>query len=105
MSRPWWFNYCDHSGRLFGAVILDSPSLVQARNRAAVEGTSHGAHHCEGYELERESAKLIPAGAIGRVLNREEVHQLIHELARRIPKRSAAASVRQRGSMRTKTRR
>jgi hypothetical protein len=98
----WWFNYCDHSGRLLGALILDSSSLVQARKRAAVEGTDHGARYCEGYELDRESADMIPAAAIGHMLDREEVRQLIRELARRISKRAAAASVTRLGSIRTR---
>ena len=89
MSRLWWFTYCDHSGRLLGVLILDSPTLGPARNRAAVEGTDHGARYCQGYELERKSANMIPAAAIGHMLDREEVRQLIQELARRIPKRAA----------------
>jgi hypothetical protein len=76
-------NYWDHSGRLLGALILDSSNLVQARNRAAVEGTDHGARYCEGYALDRASAKLIPTGAIGRMLDRDEVRHLIQELAAR----------------------
>jgi hypothetical protein len=102
MSRLWWFTYCDHSGRLIGALILDSSDLVQARNRAAVEGTNHSARYCESYELDRESANMIPAAAIGRMLDREEVRQLTQELARRIPKRRAAASITRRGSIRTR---
>jgi hypothetical protein len=99
----WWFNYCDHSGRLLGALILDSPSLGPARTRAGVEGANHGAQYCEGYELDRESANMIPTAAIGHMLDREEVRQLIQELARLIPKRRAAASDTRRGAIRTRT--
>jgi len=42
---------------------------------------------------------MIPVDAIGRMLNREEVRELIRELeARVIPKPPAAASVTRRGS-------
>jgi hypothetical protein len=95
----WWFSYCDHCGRLLGALILESSSLVRARNRAAVEGTEHGAQYCEGYELDRESANMIPAEAIGRMLDREEVRQLVQRLALEIPKRAAAAAISRRGSV------
>jgi hypothetical protein len=36
---------------------------------------------------------MIPAEAIGHMLDREEVRQLVRELARRIAKGAAAASV------------
>ena len=101
MSR-FWFTYCDLSGRLLGALVLDSPSLPQARNRAAIEGTDAGAPNCECYELDRAGANLIPAGVIGRMLNREEVRMLIQMLERGITKRSVAASSSRRGSVRTK---
>jgi hypothetical protein len=104
MSRIW-FTYCDLSGRLLGVLILDSPSLLKARERAAVLGTSAGSPYCEGYELDRESADLIPIEVIGRMLKPEEVRNLIRKLERGIPKRAAAASVRRRGSVRTRAKR
>jgi len=95
----FWFSYCDHSGRLLAGLIVDSPDPLQARNCAAVEGADSGAGYCEGYELDRESANMIPVDAIGRMLNREEVRELIRELeARVIPRPPAAASVTRRGS-------
>jgi hypothetical protein len=62
---------------------VDSPSPLQARNWAAVEGVDAGAQSCEGYELDQEAANLIPAAAIGRMLNRQEVRELIRELEMR----------------------
>ena len=85
MSRIW-FTYFDPSGRLLGVLILDSPSLLKARERAAVLGTSAGSPYCEGYELDRESADLIPIEVIGRMLKPEEVRNLIRKLERGIPK-------------------
>jgi hypothetical protein len=73
---------------------MDSQSLPQARNRAAVEGTGVGAPYCEGYEIEQDSAALIPDTAIGRMLDVEQVCNLIRKLEREIRKQPAAASVR-----------
>jgi hypothetical protein len=96
----FWFSYCDHSGSLLAGLIVDSPSPLPARKCAAVEGADAGARYCEGYELDPECANLIPAEAIGRMLNREEVRELAHELETRvIPKRP----VKPRRSLRTGT--
>ena len=83
MSR-FWFSYCDHSGSLLAGLIVDSPTPLQARRCAAVEGADAGARYCEGYELDRKAANLIPAGAIGRMLNRQEVRELVRELETRV---------------------
>ena len=83
MSR-FWFSYCDHFGRLLAGLIVDSPSPLQARNRAAIEGADAGAQYCEGYELDQEAANLIPAAAIGRMLNQQEVRELVRELENQV---------------------
>jgi hypothetical protein len=91
----FWLTYCKPTGRqLFGVVILDSSHLMHARVRAAVEGVDQGADFAEGHGLDPETAALVPASAIGRMLSQEEGTALIRRLERRIPKRAAAASVR-----------
>ena len=62
---------------------MDSPSPLQAQKCAAAAADA-GARYCEGYELDRKAANLIPAGAIGRMLNRQEVRELVRELEDRV---------------------
>ena len=104
MSR-FWFSYSDPFGYLLAGFIVDSPSVLKARNcAAAAEEIGIGARYCEGYELDRKCANLIPEEAIGRMLNREETLELIQKLERAIPKRAATASVNRRGLVRTRSR-
>jgi hypothetical protein len=51
-----WLTY-GRAGRLIGVVIMEAPTLIQARMDAAVEGIiDAGAHVVEGHKL---SAKLM----------------------------------------------
>jgi hypothetical protein len=89
----FWLTYCKPTGRqLFGVIILESSHLMSARMRAAVEGIDQGTDFAEGHELDPETAALVPASAIGRMLSQDEGAALIRRLERRIPKRAAAAS-------------
>jgi len=90
----FWLTYCNSSGYPLGAVVMDSSSLMRARMRSAIEIIDQGALFAQGHELDRDTAELVPATAIRRLLNQEEAAKLIRRLERHIPKRPAAASVR-----------
>jgi hypothetical protein len=79
---------------LIAALIADLASgWLSTVFRASVEGTDQSATFCEGHELDRDSTALVPATAIGRMLNQDEAAKLIKRIERGIPKRPAAASV------------
>ena len=104
MSR-FWLTYFDPSDRPAGVLILDSWSVTQARFYSAVKGLDQGAQFREGQKFDEASAALIPDSEIGRILSLDEATKLIRMLEREIPKRAAAASVKRRGSVRTRARR
>jgi hypothetical protein len=78
----FWLTY-QTAGRLFGVVILDSTSLIDALNHAADYQIDHGALFANGSKLDADLAALVPPSAIGRMLQG-------------IPKRPAASSVKRR---------
>ena len=85
-------------------MILDSPSLIEARLGALIDGTDRNAQLCEGHELDDKSAALVPAEAIGRMLSLEESGKIIRKIERGVPKRAAAASMTRWGSVRRRER-
>jgi hypothetical protein len=68
--------------------------------RAAVDRIDQGADFAEGHELDPDAAALVPATAIGRMLDRDEAAALIRQIERGIPKGPAAASVKWRAAAR-----
>jgi len=59
-----------------GVVILDSPSLVQARMSAAALGIDRGMPFADGRPLGKAAVKLVPAAALARMLDPQEARAL-----------------------------
>jgi hypothetical protein len=97
----FWLTY-QTAGRLFGVVILDSTSLVDARNHAADYQIDLGAQFANGSKLVADLAALVPPTALGRMLKPEEAFELLRQFDQGIPKRPAAPSVKRRRCSRRK---
>jgi hypothetical protein len=54
----WWLTY--HAAGLVGVIILEAPSLIQARLAITVRGIDVGATFTEGHELGSELALWCP---------------------------------------------
>ena len=74
-------------GRPLGVLILDSSSLIDARMRATLDRIDRGAAFARGYRLDKEAADLVPAVAIGRMLDPVESGELFTRLAAKTQKR------------------
>jgi len=89
----YWLTYNQH-GRLLGAVIMDSSSLMNARMRTALNRIDRGAEFAEGHKLDETTAVLVPATAIGRLLAPQEAYELLDQLERVAPDEPPAAQSR-----------
>jgi hypothetical protein len=86
----FWLNYRRRMrGRLLGVVILDSPSLVQARMSAAALRIDRGMPFADGRPLRKAVVELVPAAALGRMLDPQEARALQESLAAAVPDTTA----------------
>jgi hypothetical protein len=92
VSSRFWLTCCDPSRRLQGVVTVGSEHVIGARMRAGLSGADQSAQFCEEHELDPESVALIPATAVGRMLDRDEAAKLIRRIERGIPRRPAGAT-------------
>jgi hypothetical protein len=63
-----------------GIVIIDAPSMFQARMTAVVRRFAPDVPFGEGLEVNAKMMKLIPPEQIGRMLSGDEASQLILRL-------------------------
>ena len=47
----WWLTYL-RSGKMAGVVVIEAPSLIAARMRAALEAVEAGVDFAEGHEID-----------------------------------------------------
>jgi hypothetical protein len=83
------------ANRLVGVVIMEAPSLPQARMNIAMRSVAVGAPFAEGHELSVRQRALVPASQIGRVLSGVEAAELLRRLEaaqrNRIPEQSESS--------------
>ena len=82
----FWLTY-NQFGRPLGVLVLDSSSLMEARMRATLDRIDRGAAFVRGYRLDKEAAHLVPAVALGRMLDPVESGELFTRLAEKTQKR------------------
>jgi hypothetical protein len=75
----WWLTYL-RSGKAVGVVVIEAPSLIDARMRAALEAVEAGVNFAEGHELDAAQSALVPAEQLERLLSIEEANQLLKRL-------------------------
>jgi hypothetical protein len=75
----FWLTYGD-ADRFVSAVIMEAPSLLEARMNAAVRRIAAGLPFAEGHQFSPKLIALVPPTKIGRMLSRTEAMQLIREL-------------------------
>jgi hypothetical protein len=72
----WWLTY-RRSGTAVGVVVVEAPSLIEARLRVALEAVEADVDFAEGHELDAALAALVPAEQLDRMLSIEEANQLL----------------------------
>jgi hypothetical protein len=83
----FWLTYGD-ANRLIGAIIIEAPTMLQARMEATVSGLDAGAPFAEGHPLSDKLMASVPPAKIGRMMSGSEAAQLIRLLqGRRAPRR------------------
>ena len=75
----FWLTY-GSAGGLVGVVIMEAPSVLQARMNAAVRTIAAGAPFAEGHELSARLMASVPPTQVGRMLSGAEAGELIRRL-------------------------
>ena len=70
--------------------MIQASTLISARMAAAVYGLNDGLDLVSGHELDAETARQVPEGMIGRLLDDRDLRRLQHVL---MPKKPPAPSI------------
>jgi hypothetical protein len=83
----FWLTYGD-ANRITGAIILEAPTMLQARMDAAVRGLDRGSPFAEGHHLSADLIASVPSTKVGQMISGAEAAQLLSLLkGRRRPQR------------------
>jgi hypothetical protein len=74
----FWLCY-RKSGRV-SVAIVEAPSLMRARMRAALDGMNAGATFAEGHKLDADHAARVPRNLVGTMLSRDEAAALLDRI-------------------------
>jgi hypothetical protein len=72
----WWLTYLRY-GKMVGVVVIEAPSLVDARMRAALEAVEASVDFAEGQEIDAARSALVPAEQLERLLSIDEANRLL----------------------------
>src|SRR5260370_39642211 len=61
----FWLRYRHPDSRFAGVVVLESDTLIRARMKAAASGAVQGLDFVGAHQLDKGSARRIPADMIG----------------------------------------
>jgi hypothetical protein len=89
----FWINYRHLNGRAAGVVVIESGDLIHARLRASLSGADRGLDFAGSHEIDKASARQIPADMIGRFLDDGDLRELLEAITSKKP---PAPSVRRR---------
>jgi hypothetical protein len=93
----FWLTYGDTS-RLIGVVIIEAPSLFEARLDAALARLDGGMSYTDGVELGADLVTMLPPAQIGRLISGEEAEALVRRFeGRKLPPRRKPKSKKQSG--------
>jgi hypothetical protein len=83
--KLFWLTYRHPDGRAAGVVVVESHGLLQARLKASLAGADRELEFASGHQLDPESAGLIPANMIGRLLDDGDLRKLHWALLKKKP--------------------
>jgi hypothetical protein len=76
------FWLCYRKSGQVSVAIIEAPSLIHARMRAALDGADAAATFAEGHEVDADHAARVPRGRIGTMLSRDEAATLLDRIER-----------------------
>jgi hypothetical protein len=98
----FWLRYRHPDGRFAGVVVLKSDTLIRARMKAAGSEAVQGLDFVGAHQLDKASARQIPADMIGRLIHDGDLRKLQQAIT---PTKPAAPSVQRRPAAKRSMRR
>jgi hypothetical protein len=74
------FWLCYRKSGQVSVAIMEAPSLMHARMRAAIDGMNTGATFAEGHKLDDDHAARVPRNLVGTMLSRDEAAALLDRI-------------------------